>query len=91
MVLVGETASGKTELAIRLAQQFDGEIICADSWTVYKDFDIGTAKPTNMERAMIPHHLLDVADARGGFSAGIFQQLAQAAIDAIMARGKLPS
>ncbi len=90
LVLVGETASGKTELAIRLAQQFDGEIICADSWTVYKDFDIGTAKPTKLERAMIPHHLIDVADARGGFSAVIFQQLAQTAIDAITARGKLP-
>src|SRR5438552_806729 len=90
LVLVGETASGKSALAMRLAKKFDGEIICADSWTVYKSFDIGTAKPTKLERAMIPHHLLDVADPRGGFSAVIFQQLAQAAINSITARGKLP-
>ncbi|HWB39269.1 MAG TPA: tRNA (adenosine(37)-N6)-dimethylallyltransferase MiaA [Candidatus Saccharimonadales bacterium] len=90
LVLVGETASGKSDLAMKLAQEFDGELICADSWTVYKDFDIGTAKPTMLERAQIPHHLLDVADARGGFSAVIFQQLAESAINAIVARGKLP-
>jgi len=90
LVIVGETASGKSALALELARQFDGELICADSWTVYKDFDIGTAKPSPLERAKIPHHLLDVADAHGGFSAVIFQQLAQSAINAITARGKLP-
>ena len=90
LVIVGETASGKSSLAIELAKQFDGEIICADSWTVYKDFDIGTAKPSKLERAMVPHHLLDVADARGGFNAVIFQEMAQTAINAIAARGKLP-
>ena len=90
LVIVGETASGKSALALELAKRFDGEIISADSWTVYEGFDIGTAKPSKLERAMVPHHLLDVADPRGGFSAVIFQQLAQAAIDAIHRRGRLP-
>jgi len=90
IVIVGETASGKSALAMELAKKFDGEIISADSWTVYKGFDIGTAKPSKLERAMVPHHLLDVADPAGGFSAVIFQQLAQAAINAIHRRGKLP-
>ena len=90
VVIVGETASGKSAMAMEIAQRFDGEIISADSWTVYKGFDIGTAKPSALERAMVPHHLLDVADAHGGFSAVIFQQLAQAAIDGIHRRGKLP-
>lgn len=90
IVVVGETASGKSALAMELARKFNGELICADSWTVYKGFDIGTAKPSKLERAMVPHHLLDVADPRGGFSAVIFQQLAQAAIDAIHRRGKVP-
>ena len=90
LVVVGETASGKSALALELAKKFDGELICAGSWTVYKDFNIGTAKPSNLERAQIPHHLLDVADPRGGFSAVVFQQLAQTAIDAIHRRGKLP-
>lgn len=90
VVIVGETASGKSALALKLAEQFNGEIICADSWTVYKDFDIGTAKPGRLDRARVPHHLLDVANAHGGFSAVIFQQLAQSAIDAIHARGRLP-
>ena len=90
VLIVGETASGKSALAMELAQQFDGEIICADSWTVYEGFDIGTAKPSGLERATVPHHLLDVANAHGGFNAVIFQQLAIAAINSISARGKLP-
>lgn len=90
LVVAGETASGKSDLALRLAREFDGEIICADSWTVYKDFDIGTAKPTRLERAEVSHHLLDVADPRGGFSAAVFQQLAEPVIAAIARRGRLP-
>lgn len=75
---------------MEVAKKFNGEIISADSWTVYKGFDIGTAKPSKLERAMVPHHLLDVADPRGGFSAVIFQQLAQSAINGIHQREKLP-
>jgi tRNA dimethylallyltransferase len=90
IVIVGETASGKSALAMDIARACDGELICADSWSVYRGFDIGTAKPSLKDRAVIPHHLLDVADAETGFSAVRFKRLAQAAIDDISARGKLP-
>ena len=59
VVIVGPTASGKTALAIKLAKQFGGEIICADSRTVYRGMDIGTAKPTEEERKAVPHWGLD--------------------------------
>ena len=90
IVIVGETAAGKSALAMALAEQCNGEIISADSWTVYKGFDIGTAKPTTAEQARVPHHLLDVADASQGFSAAVFKRLASNAIDEVSARGKLP-
>jgi len=90
VVIVGETASGKSALALELAERFNGELICADSWTVYKGFDIGTAKPTVEDRRKIPHHLLDVADPAEGFSAVVFQRLAKQAITDIGGRGKLP-
>jgi tRNA dimethylallyltransferase len=90
VVIVGETASGKSALAMELAQKFDGEIICADSWTVYKGFDIGTAKPTAEEQAAVPHHLLDEADPAKGFSAAEFQKLALNTIQSIVLKGKLP-
>lgn len=90
VVIVGETASGKTSLAIELAKRLDGEIICADSWTVYKGFDIGTAKPTAKEQRAVPHHLLDVADPAEGFSAAVFQRMAKQVIADIITRGKLP-
>lgn len=90
VVIVGETASGKSALALELAQKFNGEIICADSWTVYKGFDIGTAKPSVADQKLVPHHLLDVADPEVGFSAAVFQRMTKQAIDDITARGKLP-
>jgi tRNA dimethylallyltransferase len=90
LVIVGETASGKSALALALAEQFNGELICSDSWTVYKDFDIGTAKPSAAEQQRIKHHLLDIADPAVGFSAVEFQKRAQAVIDDISGRGKLP-
>ena len=90
IAIIGETASGKSALAVELAQRFNGELICADSWTVYRDFNIGTAKPTAEECALVPHHLLDVADPREGFSAVVFQRLAKEAIADITARGRLP-
>lgn len=90
VVIVGETASGKSALAMELAIQFDGELICTDSWTVYKGFDIGTAKPSAAERGRVPHHLLNVADPADGFSAPQFQKMAQAAIADIASRGAVP-
>lgn len=90
IVIVGETASGKSSLALEVAERLDGEIVCADSWTVYAGFDIGTAKPSAEDRERVPHHLLDVADPAQGFSAVVFQRLANQAIADIHKRGKLP-
>lgn len=90
IVIVGETASGKSALAMRLAEQFNGEIICADSRTVYKGMDIGTAKPTKEDRARIPHHLLDVATPDKKFNVVNFQGLTLEIVDEIAGRGKLP-
>jgi len=90
LAIVGETASGKSALAMDLAQKFSGEIICADSWTVYRGFDIGTAKPTAEDQALVPHHLLDVADPTEGFSAAVFQRMAKQAITETAERGNLP-
>jgi tRNA dimethylallyltransferase len=90
VVIVGETASGKSELALKLAREFNGEIICADSWTVRREVDIGTAKPTAEERKLVTHHLLDVVGPDGDFTAAVFKGLANAAIADIASRGKLP-
>jgi tRNA dimethylallyltransferase len=90
VVIVGETASGKSEAALKVAKQFNGEIVSADSWTVYKDFDIGTAKPSKAERRLIKHHLLDVANPRDGYNAAIFKREATKRINEILKRGKLP-
>ena len=90
VVIVGETASGKSKLALHLAKKFNGSIINADSWSVYRDFNIGTAKPSIPERMTIEHYLLDVAYPAKGFSAAEFKKLALKAIDEINAKGKLP-
>lgn len=90
LVIVGETASGKTDLAINVAQEFNGEIICADSWTVRREANIGTAKPTFAQRQLIPHHLLDVVGPDEDFTAAVFKRLAMRAINDIGFRGKLP-
>lgn len=90
IVIVGPTASGKSALAIELARRHDGEIICADSRTVYKGMDIGTAKPAPAERAEIPHHILDVVTPDRIFTAAGFKRRALLWIDDISIRGKLP-
>lgn len=90
IVIVGPTAVGKTATAVRLAVEFDGEIISADSRQVYRGMDIGTAKPTPEERARVPHHLIDVVDPDEEFHLARFQTLAYAAIDDILRRGKVP-
>ncbi len=88
LVIVGPTASGKSALALRLAEQLDAEIVNADSMQVYRGMDIGTAKPSAEERARVPHHLLDVADPDRLFSAADFANAADAVIADITARGK---
>jgi len=90
VVIVGATASGKSKLAMDIAKRFNGEIITADSWTVYKGFDIGTAKASSNDQKLIRHHLLDLTTADKGFSAAIFKRLANLAINDILNRGKLP-
>jgi len=90
VVIVGETASGKSALAHELAKRLNGEIISADSWAVYRGFDIGTAKPSAAERAEVPYHLIDVAEPVDGFSAVLFKNMAGEAIEDTANRGKLP-
>jgi tRNA dimethylallyltransferase len=90
VAIVGQTASGKSELALRLAEYFHGEIICADSMTVYKGFNVGAAKPSQQELLKIPHHLLDVADPGNSFNTKIFQSLTNSTIQDINSRDKLP-
>ena len=90
VVVGGETASGKSALAHELARYFDGEIINADSWQIYRGFDIGTAKPSPTEQAEIPHHLLDITEASDDFTAAVYKDLANRAIADISGRGKLP-
>src|SRR3990167_156691 len=90
VAIVGPTATGKTELAIKLAKQFNGEIIAADSRTIYKGMDVGTAKPTKAERKSIPHWGFDLVGPGDLFSAAEFQKYAKAKIKQIQSRGKLP-
>jgi tRNA dimethylallyltransferase len=90
VVILGPTASGKSALGIALAQHFNGEIVSADSRQVYRGMDIGTAKVTPAERTLVPHHLLDIADAQSIYTVAQFQQDAIAAINDILARGRQP-
>lgn len=90
IVITGPTASGKTALAVELALRFNGEIVCADSRTVYRGMDVGTAKPNPEERAMVRHHVLDVVDPDERYSVTQFQDQARAAIDDIRSKGKVP-
>lgn len=90
VVIVGPTASGKTALAIDLAKQYRGEIICADSRTIYKGMDIGTAKPSQLEQALVPHWGLDIVEPGAHFSAADFKEYATQKISEIRARGNTP-
>src|SRR5215472_2068304 len=90
VVILGPTASGKSSLAIHLAERFWGEIVSCDSVAIYCDFEIGTAKPSREERARIPHHLIDVAHPGEAFTAGGYARQARAAIQDIANRGHLP-
>ncbi|MEQ1544822.1 tRNA (adenosine(37)-N6)-dimethylallyltransferase MiaA [Methyloglobulus sp.] len=88
--LMGPTASGKSTLAVQLAQAFNGEIISVDSALVYRGMDIGTAKPTLNERAGVAHHLIDILDPTEAFSTGQFRTKALALMAEITQRGRIP-
>ena len=90
MVLLGPTASGKTALSLAIAKRFHGEIVSCDSVAMYRDFEIGTAKPTAAERACMPHHCIDTISPDREYSAGDYQRDGRAAIADISARGLLP-
>lgn len=90
LILTGPTAVGKTDLSLRLARHLQAEIISADSRQVYRQLDIGTAKPSIEERAGIPHHFIDELDLDEPFSAGAFEREANARIRAILDRGRVP-
>ena len=90
VVIVGPTASGKSSLAMQVAKQYDGEIICADSRTIYKSMDIGTAKPSQQDQRDVPHWGLDLVEPGERFTAADFKQYAQQAIETIRSKGKLP-
>lgn len=86
--IVGPTAVGKTEIAIQLAHQLDAEIVSLDSRQIYREMDIGTAKPTADQRGAVPHHLIDCVDVDQPFSVAEYQRLADAVITQIRERGK---
>jgi tRNA dimethylallyltransferase len=90
IVLVGPTASGKTSLALRLAEEFNGEIVSCDSVAVYREMEIGTAKPTREERALIQHHMIDIASPDEACTAGDYSRQAREALTGITERTHLP-
>ncbi|MBP7056883.1 tRNA (adenosine(37)-N6)-dimethylallyltransferase MiaA [Candidatus Gracilibacteria bacterium] len=86
VVIVGPTASGKTSLSLALAQHYGGEIVSADSRLLYRELNIGTAKPSGQELASVPHHLVDIIDANQEFSVAEYQKRAYVEIDNLLAR-----
>lgn len=90
VVILGATSTGKSSLALELAEHFDTEIISADSMAVYKNFDVGTAKPTPEELQRVPHHLINILDAEEKFSVGEFVRRARPIISQLNRRGKIP-
>ncbi len=90
VVLHGATASGKTSLAVQLAQRFSGEVVSCDSVAVYRELEIGTAKPSREQRALVPHHMLDVVSPDQPYTAGDYARDARQSLADIQARRKLP-
>jgi len=90
LALVGPTASGKTDAALRIAQDLGAEVVSVDSMVVYRGMDVGTAKTPPEERSLVPHHLLDVAEPGEAFSVALYQRLAREAVAAIRTRGRRP-
>ena len=90
IAVAGPTASGKSDLGLKLAQRLGGEIICMDSMQIYRRMDIGTAKPTAQERALLPHHMLDVADPTEAYAVADYAVAAEQVIAQILSRGRVP-
>ena len=90
IVVLGPTASGKSDLAVELAKKFNGEVISADSRQVYKGLDLGSGKITKKEMRGVPHHLLDVCNPKKVFSVSIYKKLAEKAIKEILSKNKIP-
>ena len=90
VIIGGPTASGKSSVALHIAKRFCGEIISSDSMQIYRRMDIGTAKPTKEEQALVPHHLIDIREPYENYSVAEFVTDAKAAIDGVLADGKLP-
>ena len=90
VVIVGPTASGKTALSLALAERFGGEIVNCDSVAVYREFEIGTAKPSREERAQVPHHLLDICSPEEVMTAGEYARRGREVLSELKARGRLP-
>ena len=90
IAVVGPTASGKSALAIEIAKRFNGEIICCDSMQIYKEMNIGTAKPSESEQAEVKHHLFDFANPKESFSCADYIPLAERVVEDIISRGKMP-
>ena len=90
LVILGPTAVGKTALSLQIAEQFNGEIISADSRYFYRGMDIGTAKPSAAEQAQAPHHLIDICNPDETLTLGEYQRLAYRTIDSVLENGRLP-
>ena len=90
LVILGPTASGKSSLALGVATRLDGEIVNCDSMQMVRHLDVATAKPPPLERARVPHHLYDMIEPDGYFSAGLYMESGRAACLEITARGHLP-
>src|SRR6186997_2593449 len=88
--IVGPTASGKSDLALSLADAFNGEIVNYDSVQVFRGFDIGSAKPSLAERQQVPHHMIDIRDPADLFTAGDYSREARAALEDIRRRDRVP-
>src|SRR2546428_8768174 len=88
LAIVGPTASGKSELALFLAECFSGEIVNYDSVQIFRYFDIGTAKPASEERARVPHHMIDIREPTAIFTAGDYPREARPVLPAIFGRGQ---
>jgi tRNA dimethylallyltransferase len=90
IAVVGPTASGKSDLAVRIGQALAGEVVNADSMQLYRGMDVGTAKLTESERCGVPHHLLDIWDVRTAASVAAYQRLAREVVEALRAAGRVP-